>query len=130
MCLKGHVESGEPETPISDVLEGACFMRTKSYIFMLTDVDRKRHEHVVQKGEIKDFVVQYEMKIGNKWLPVVRFDTAHGYTHKDLINPDGTKEKILMGDVSYNEILTEADKDIKGNWPRYRERFLRRMKDG
>jgi hypothetical protein len=105
-------------------------MRTKSYIFMLTDVDRKRHEHVVQKGEIKDFVVQYEIKIGNKWLPVVRFDTAHGYAHKDLINPDGTKEKILMGDVSYNEILTEADKDIKGNWPRYRERFLRRMKDG
>jgi hypothetical protein len=105
-------------------------MRTKSYIFMLTDVDRKRHEHVVQKGEIKDFVVQYEMKIGNKWLPVVRFDTAHGYAHKDLISPDGTKEKILMGDVSYNEILTEADKDIEENWPRYRERFLRRMKDG
>ena len=97
---------------------------------MLTDVDRKRHEHVVEKGEIKDFVVQYEMKISDKWLPVVRSDTAHGYAHKDLINPDGTKEKILMGDVSYNEILTEADKDIMENWPRYRERFLRRMKDG
>jgi hypothetical protein len=35
-----------------------------------------------------------------------------------------------MGDVGYNELLTNADKDINENWPRYRERFLRRMKDG
>jgi hypothetical protein len=66
----------------------------------------------------------------SEWLPVVRYDTAHGYAHKDLINPDGTKEKILMGDAGYNELLAEADKDINQNWPRYRERFLRRMKDG
>lgn len=105
-------------------------MSTKSYIYMLTDEDRKRHEHVVEKGEIKGFVVQYETKINDKWLPVVRFDTAHGYAHKDLLNPGGTKEKTLMGDVSYNELLSQADKDINQNWPRYKERFLRRMRDG
>jgi hypothetical protein len=105
-------------------------MSTKSYIYMLTDEDRKRHEHVVEKGEIKGFVVQYGTRVHDKWLPVVRFDTAHGYAHKDLLNPDGTKDKTLMGEVSYNELLSEADKDINQNWLRYKERFLRRMRDG
>jgi hypothetical protein len=41
---------------------------------------------------ITDFVVQYEIFINDKWCPVVRYDTAHGYAHKDLIHPDGSKE--------------------------------------
>ncbi len=97
---------------------------------MLTDEDRKRHEHIREKDEVKGFVVQYETKVNDKWMPVVRYDTAHGYAHKDLINPNGTKEKILMGNADYNELLTEADKDINENWERYKEMFLRRIKDG
>jgi len=50
--------------------------------------------------------------------------------HKDLIKPDGTKEKILMGGVGYNELLTKADQDINENWMRYKNRFFRRMKNG
>jgi len=33
-------------------------------------------------------------------MPVLRYDTAHGYAHKDLIKPDGAKEKIFMGVVN------------------------------
>jgi hypothetical protein len=61
-------------------------------------------------------------------MPVARYDTAHGYAHKDLINPDGTKEKIFIGIADFNEALTLADKDINENWERYKERFLRRLK--
>lgn len=95
---------------------------------MLSDKDRKRHEHIVNKGEVSGFVVQYEILVENKWTPVVRYDTAHGYAHKDLINPDGTKEKILMGMVDFNEALIAADKDINENWERYKERYFRRIK--
>jgi len=105
-------------------------MMKKSYVFLLTDRDRKRHEHIREKGEVIEFVVQYETKVNDKWMPVVRFDTAHGYAHKDLINPDSTKQKIFMGDVSYNELLTKADQDINENWQRYKNMFFRRMKNG
>jgi len=103
-------------------------MTTKSYIFMLTDKDRKRHEHIVEKGKVVGFVVQYEMFHEGKWVPIVRYDTSHGYAHKDLINPDGSKEKILMGAVGLSEALTLADMDINENWERYKERYFRRLK--
>ncbi len=61
-------------------------------------------------------------------MPIVRYDTAHGFAHKDLINPDGTKEKILIGVVNLNEVLTLADRDINENWKRYKDRFFRRIK--
>ena len=47
-------------------------MVTKSYIFMLTDRDRKRHEHIVEKGEVVWFVVQYEIFFEERWVPIVR----------------------------------------------------------
>jgi hypothetical protein len=103
-------------------------MTKKTYIFMLTDEDRKRHEHIIEKGKIVEFAVQYEIYHKNKWMPVVRYDTAHGYAHKDLLNPDGTQEKIFIGVADFNDALTVADRDIDENWVRYRERFLRRMK--
>lgn len=58
----------------------------------------------------------------------MRHDTAHGYAHKDLLNPDGSQEKVFLGITDLNEALTLADKDINENWERYKERFLRRLK--
>jgi len=58
------------------------------------------------------------------------YDTSHGFAHKDIINPAGSKEKILLGEVSYDELLTEADKDINENWEEYKKKYVRRMKDG
>jgi len=95
---------------------------------MLTDSDRKRHEHIVEKGKVTGFVVQYEIFFEEKWVPVVRYDTAHGYAHKDLINPDGSIKKIFMGLADFNEALTLADKDINENWERYKNKYFRRIK--
>jgi hypothetical protein len=103
-------------------------MMKKTYVFMLSDTDRKRHEHITEKDRVTGFVVQYETLIEGKWLPVVRYDTAHGYAHKDLLNPDGSKEKIFLGAADLNEALTSADIDINENWERYKERYLRRIK--
>jgi hypothetical protein len=41
---------------------------------MLSDADRKRHEHITDRGKVLEFVVQYEILIGDKWMPVVRYD--------------------------------------------------------
>jgi len=103
-------------------------MVTKSYIFMLTDRDRKRYEHIVEKGEVVWFVVQYEIFFEARWVSIVRYDISHGYAHKDLINPDGSKLKIFMGAVELSEALTLVDRDINENWERYKERYSRRLK--
>ena len=39
-------------------------MKKKTYIFMLSDKDRKRHEHLKDKGKVLEFVVQYEILLG------------------------------------------------------------------
>lgn len=101
--------------------------RTKSYLYMLTENDRKRHEHLTEEGTVVSFVVQYEVRIDDKWMPIVRYDTAHGFAHKDLLNPDGSKEKIILGDADLGDALTLADKDINENWQTYKNRYLRRM---
>ncbi len=103
-------------------------MAKKSYVFMLTDTDRKRHEHTVEKGKVLAFVVQYELFLEGRWVPIVRYDTTHGYAHKDLINPDGTQEKTFMGMADFAEALVLADMDINESWERYRERYFRRMR--
>lgn len=95
---------------------------------MLTEEDRKRHEHISEKGTITSFVVQYEILHDGKWVPVVRYDNAHGFAHKDLLKPDGSKDKILIGALDLNDALTLADKDVQENWVRYREQYMRRLR--
>jgi len=94
---------------------------------MLSGEDRKRHEHTIDKGKVIGFVVQYEVLIMEEWKPIVRYDTAHGFAHKDLINPDGSKEKIFLGTADLDEVLSLADKDVNENWERYKDRYFRRI---
>ncbi len=48
------------------------------YVVRLGLMDRYRSRHIRQRGQIVRFIVQYETRIGKNWLPVVRYDTAHG----------------------------------------------------
>ena len=95
------------------------------YVIRLGPVDRYRHKHIRQKGRVIYFSLQYETVIGNKWYPVVRYDTAHGFAHRDLINQKGEVTKTPLFIHDYNDALTFADSDLKANWEIYKERFLR-----
>jgi len=94
------------------------------FVVPLSPNDRRRHKHISQKGKIIKFVVQYETKIEGKWYPVVRYDTAHNFAHKDILHPYKESEKIMILFKNYNEALTYADNDIKTNWKNYKEQFL------
>jgi len=89
---------------------------------------RRRTRHIRVNKNIVEFVVQYEIRINNKWYPVIRYDTAHGFAHKDKLSYKGdvTKEELPFSD--YNLALTYAEKDLKDNWQRYRDNFLREIK--
>ena len=100
-------------------------MRKIEYIFYLSPqrTDRLRVEAYKEKNEILEFVVQYEAEILNKWRPIVRYDTHHGFAHRDLLHADGSSEKEPLWWQDYNLSLTYATEDLKHNWQKYRQRF-------
>ena len=98
-------------------------MADKQYLLMLDINARKRHYHLSEAGEIEQFMVQLEVKIGDEWREVVRYDCAHEYAHKDRYNIEGERRKIKLY-LGYKDALTFADDDINENWEIYRTRFL------
>jgi len=77
---------------------------------------------------IVEYTVQLEIRHQSKWQPVVRFDNAHGFCHRDEIHPDGTQTKtpVFVGDA--NETFTRAIKEVQTNWETHRSRFLAEIK--
>jgi hypothetical protein len=93
------------------------------YVVELSPGNRVRERFVKHKGKILGFIVQFEAWMEGKWQPVVRYDTAHGFAHRDELHPDGTETKIPLYFPSYNDALTFAEHDIKMHWEWYEERY-------
>jgi hypothetical protein len=102
-------------------------MRVVEYVVLLGLDGRRRVRHTRLEGKITEFMVQYEIFVEGKWHGVVRYDTSHGYAHKDLIHADGQKEKVKLFLKDLNICLTYAENDLRGNWKNYRERFLKEV---
>lgn len=82
--------------------------------------DRLRVTAYKEKSKIIKFVVQYEAHIINEWRNRVRYDTAHGFAHKDLIHPNGTIDKQPLLFTDFNVAFTFAIQDLKILWKWYR----------
>ena len=101
-------------------------MREKTYIALLSPEDRKRYRHLRQGKRILAFTVQYKTLVAGEWLQVVRYDTSHRITHKDILDLKGREKKVFLGITDLHQALLLADNDIKNNWQRYKALFLRR----
>jgi hypothetical protein len=75
-----------------------------------------------------DIVVQYESFINNKWYPVERYDCSHGFLHRDVMRPNGEKEKQVISISTLKDALNYAEQDIKDRWEFYKERFIKHLK--
>jgi len=69
-------------------------------------------------------MVQLEIINEGIWKPILRYDSAHDFAHKDSYNIKGKVRKINLY-MDYNDALTFADDDINENWELYKERYLR-----
>jgi hypothetical protein len=58
-----------------------------------------------------------------QWTPVVRYDTAHGFAHRDLYTRQGKQFKTPLG-MDFNQARTFAQRDLLVNWQEYRRIFL------
>jgi hypothetical protein len=105
-------------------------MGEKSFIVYLGDSDRDRYRLVciVEKGVVTIFCVQYEAFIQGEWHPIVRYDTAHGFPHRDLLHPERAQDKTEYPGRTRAEVLTIGQEDIKRNWRAHRARYEEEMK--
>ena len=104
-------------------------MKRVEYVIRIGLSDRYRHFHIQERGKIIFFRVQYETKIKETWYPVVRYDTAHGFAHRDILSLKGNMEKTPLFNQDYSDALTFAENDLKSNWKHYKRRFMEE-KDG
>ena len=102
-------------------------MSEKSFVIQPGPRDRIRHWCLIERGQVREFTVQYEARLDGEWKPVVRYDTAHGFAHRDLLHPDGRVDKRRLTAYNLNVAFTYAAADVRKNWEHYRERYVQEL---
>lgn len=90
--------------------------------------DRIRVRFVKKVGEIVDLVIQYEALVNGKWIAIVRYDCAHGFFHRDILHPNGDKEKKVIEAPDLKYAFTFARQDLEDKWEWYKEQFIKKMR--
>ncbi len=90
--------------------------------------ERIRIKITVENGKVVDIVVQYETLIEGKWVAVVRYDCSHGFLHRDVMHPNGSKDKQVIEFDNLEMALTYAEQDFKDRWEFYKNRYLKKLK--
>ena len=80
-------------------------------------------------GLIINFVVKLIVKIGNTFYEVIRYDSAHGCPHKDILDINGnSKKKVWFELLENTQGLDLAIRDLKDDHEMYIERFKEWLK--
>ncbi len=98
-------------------------MRTVEFRKLLDSQNALRVRFQLRQGRIVVFMVQLECLFDTEWIPVVRYDTAHGFAHCDRMHPYDSTKKTIMHTNNYNDALNFAIQDLTLRWQSYRERF-------
>lgn len=101
-------------------------MALVEYMRDLDNDVRYRTRFETDGGTVIEFVVQLEFMASERWCPVVRYDTAHGFAHRDRYYPDGEVSKHEpLPTTAYNAALTLALRDVRTNWEDWVRPFRR-----
>ena len=98
-------------------------MRHVEFRRLIDENNALRVRFELERGAVLAFVVQLECKFGEEWMPVIRYDTAHGFAHRDTIHPSQQTKKTELKVGSYKEALNFAMDDLEANWSEYRRRY-------
>jgi hypothetical protein len=90
--------------------------------------ERLRIRITIEKGRVSDIVVQYETLLTDEWVAIVRYDCDHGFFHRDVLNPNGSKEKKAIGIDNIEDALLYAEQDLKDRWEYYKEKYLKKKR--
>ncbi len=90
-------------------------MRTVAFRRLFDDKNAARVAFELDRDRVVGLVVQLECRFNGDWVPVVRYDTRHGFAHRDVLHPRGEQTKTEMPVRNFNEGLTFAIKDLTAN---------------
>jgi hypothetical protein len=90
-------------------------------------LNRLRVRLITETGELIDVLYQYESFINNNWVAIVRYDCAHGFFHRDVLMPNGDKEKKSIEIDSLKNASKYAEQDLKDRWEWYKERYIKKL---
>jgi hypothetical protein len=94
------------------------------FFLWLEYYNRIRIRLLTERGNLLKVLCQYESLIDDHWTPIVRYDSAHGFFHKDILYSDGTKEKRDVNYVDLNSAFNYAREDLENNWRSYLYRYM------
>ncbi|MFH0835733.1 MAG: hypothetical protein V1834_01060 [Candidatus Micrarchaeota archaeon] len=93
------------------------------------DDDRCHFVFVAMKfgAGLEDYVIVYYAVEGGRRVPLVCFDLSHGFPHKDLryLPKKDKRRKQRLAPKPLQELFDESLEDIRSNWRRYYEEYLR-----
>ena len=100
-------------------------MPEKEFLLPLDDAEYEwmRVRFTTLGGSVITFAVQYETTIEGQRVPVVRYDNAHGFCHRDIFTLKGTASKQPQNGTPA-QVLSQGSQDIQENWQRYRYNFF------
>ena len=99
-------------------------MPKKYFVIGLSD-DIEIHVYLeTLNGLVVGYVAKLIWREGKNYREVIRFDSAHGCPHKDMLNEKGNViRKTWFEYLDNQQGLDMAIKDIKDNYELYIERF-------
>ena len=105
-------------------------MADKRFFKLLNDreTERLRFKIITLKGKVVDVVIQYETLFEGIWIPIVRYDCAHGYFHRDILNPDGSQKKLPIAIEDLETAISYAEQELKDRWESYKETYFKNKK--
>lgn len=79
-------------------------------------------------GRVVDFTLQLEIFVDDRWRPVVRYDSAHGRPHRDLLDWKGhvIDKHWLASTMTNKEAVRFAERELSNNASTYISAFLER----
>jgi hypothetical protein len=77
-----------------------------------------------EKGLVNLVVVYYTIRGGEK-IPLITYDMAHGFPHRDIryLEDKDKRKKKEINVEGLEDFLNTAIEDITGNWRRYLKEF-------
>jgi hypothetical protein len=100
--------------------------QSKTYIYLLTDVDRVIVRQLRDGYNVLQFSVQYEALINSRWRKITRYDNAHdSEPHRHVYYPfDKEEYRHPMSSNDNNDAFTEAQMSIKKNFMAMKESYI------
>lgn len=118
---RGGPRRGRPKD-VGDVLPSTEYVKALG----ADDQNRLRVRIWTRSGAVTRFTVQYELVVAGEFVSAVRFDTAHGFAHRDRMDLRGHQvaKEAFADALPLKTVLTMAMGDLMQNWERYRAAFL------